>query len=146
MAEETLQEVANRARDEKRAEMAAEKGEVLPAEQTAAEKQARHRKALRTEEDITEGLRENLAVAVEREAQMLERMGDVKDRDLAQALRAVADVKAKSLDGLLKITGRSTSPEEDGNLVRMLEAMIRKGYLKASVDLGIGTDSSGGDE
>jgi phage shock protein A len=124
----------------------AAKGEVVPAERTATEKQERHRNALRTEEDITEGLRENLAAAVVREAQMLERMGDVKDRDLAQALRAVADVKAKSLDGLLKITGRSATVEEDGNLVRMLEAMMRKGYLKMSVDLGIGTESSGGDE
>jgi hypothetical protein len=136
---ESMQEYTERVQREQ-----AEKGEVVAArERTATEKQERHRNALRTEEDITEGLRENLAAAVVREAQMLERMGDVKDRDLAQALRAVADVKAKSLDGLLKITGRSATVEEDGNLVRMIESMQRKGYLKLSVELETGTSDEG---
>src|SRR4051812_12784776 len=87
----------------------ADKGEVVPAKRTALETENRRKAAERSEDQVIDQLRTNLSRAVDIEAELLERSLDAQQRDLPAALRAVSDVKSKSLDGLLKLTGRAAA-------------------------------------
>jgi hypothetical protein len=115
-----------------------------PKTRTAVESEERRQNAQRTEEEVVDQLRANLSRAVDIEAGLLERAADTSQRDLPAALRAVSDVKSKSLDGLLKLTGRAADPEAV-SLHELVVSMVRRGFVKANVSLDIGpsTDIEG---
>lgn len=136
MPEERMTEYTERIQREM-AERRAEKGEVVPAEETAGDVQRRHSAAIRSEAETVDQLRDNLGKAALIEADMLERIAETKGiRDLPAALRAVSDVKSKSLDGLLKLTGRAPSESESNSIEQLLVGMANKGYLRVNVELG----------
>lgn len=114
-----------------------EKGEVVPAKRTALETEQRRKAADRTEEEVVDQLRTNLSRAVDIEAELLERSLDAQQRDLPAALRAVSDVKSKSLDGLLKLTGRAAADPDAVSLHELVTSMVRRGFVKANVNLEI---------
>lgn len=114
----------------------AQRGEVVPAERSPTETREIQQAHIRTEEDAANGLRKNLARAVEIEADLLERAASATGRDVPNALRAVTDVKSKSLDGLLKLTGRSNPETTGGDIAQMLSGMVERGILKVNVELG----------
>jgi hypothetical protein len=68
--------------------------------------------------------RQNALRAVEIEAQLMEDMTTVGDREKPQALRAIADVKAKNVDKVLALTGRpvdgKTNETDMGQLLKVL--------------------------
>jgi hypothetical protein len=115
----------------------AAKGEVVPAKRTALESENRRKAAERTEDQVIDQLRTNLSRAVDIEATLLERSLDAQQRDLPAALRAVSDVKSKSLDGLLKLTGRAAADPDAVSLHELVVSMARKGFIRASVNLDI---------
>lgn len=90
------------------------------------------------EADTVTNLRSLAKRATEIEATLLERAAGCSDRDLPTALRAVADVKSKSVDKLLALTGRAPeSSQGDGDLRSLLEGMAAKGLVRLSVNLDI---------
>lgn len=90
----------------------------------------------RMEKDLIAMLRARAHRASEIEMELLERIATVGDyRELPQALRAVNDTKAKSLDALLKLTGRAPSEGDSTGLEQLVDSMVRGGYLRVNVDL-----------
>lgn len=101
----------------------------------------------RLEKDYGEQL-EQMAVAQARqmvvkageiEAQLLDEMGGMPREMKPQALRAVADSKAKNIDKMLALTGRPVAPKSNdgGDIVKLMQSMVDKGWLKmaAGVEL-----------
>lgn len=111
-------------------------GEIVPSEQAPGG-------VSRAEEKkVVDQLSANISRAVEIEADLIERLADVKSVDLLpRALSAVSDARSKSIDGLLKLTGRTPDAPAQG-LVEMLRSMADKGYLRMSVDLGPAPEKS----
>ncbi|UTI65596.1 hypothetical protein NBH00_05145 [Paraconexibacter antarcticus] len=90
------------------------------------------------EADTVVNLRSLAKRATEIEAELLEKAARAQPRDIPQALRAVADVKSKSVDKLLALTGRSPEAAAgDGDLRSLLEGMAAKGLVRLSVNLDI---------
>ena len=95
---------------------------------------ARH-KADEQEAEMARKLRNNAERAIEIEADLLEKAANAQPRDVPQALRAVADVKAKSVDKLMALTGRAPS-ESGADLGATLASLAGKGFLRMNVELG----------
>lgn len=114
-----------------------ESGEVLPSTPTAAELEVRRREALGAEENVVSNLRSNAERASEITGRLLDRAEAVSDRDLPNTLRAVADVQSKSVDGLLKMTGRDREQAAD-DMVGVMRSLAAKGLLKINVNLDVG--------
>jgi NADH dehydrogenase/NADH:ubiquinone oxidoreductase subunit G len=127
--------------DEERLRSRGKGVEVLAAERSPVEEQQRRAVANRTEQDMVDGMRQNASRATEIETDLLERALTVKDKDLPSALRAVADVKAKNLDGLLKMTGRAPA-EDGGSIAQTLRALAKDGLVRLHVDLDVGQPDS----
>jgi len=119
----------------------AEEIEVLQGGRSLAE--ARKNEAdLKTESELVDNLRTQAKRASEIEADLLEKVGGITDKNmLPQALRAVADAKTKSIDGLVKLTGRDGQDAAD-DFTAMLRGMASDGFLKLNVSLEAGPRSS----
>lgn len=94
----------------------------------------------RTETEIVNALRENAKAAVEAEAKLIGRLGDVPAKDIPSALRAASDTRAKSIDNLLKMTGRQTDGGE--SIAHILQSMQKSGLVKINVELEFGGEIS----
>lgn len=88
-------------------------------------------------EQITiEKLRRNAQLAAEIETELLERVRNAPVEQSAQALKAVADSRAKSVDKLLALTGRDPSGGgAQPDLTELLRSMAAKGLVKINVEL-----------
>jgi hypothetical protein len=118
----------------------------MPAPPTQAELEQQRRDALGIEEDVVSNLRSNAHRASEIASSLLERAEGVADRDLPNVLRAVADVQSKSVDGLLKLTGRERGDQHGQDFAQMLAGMAAKGYLKIHVNVDAASPGDGGDD
>lgn len=109
--------------------------------------EAEHGKEL--EREAVEQARLTVQRVGELERDVVERIGKalagedglrLDTRDLPQTLRSLTDTKAKSIDRVLALTGRPVQPKDPGagDVVKLLEAMAAKGYLRlaAGVELG----------
>lgn len=91
-------------------------------------------------EEITIGkLRKNADRAAEVEAGLLEEMTaeKVAPEMRPQALRAVADVKAKSVDKLLALTGRPSDGKTSTDTAALIRSLASKGLVKLNVNLDV---------
>lgn len=94
------------------------------------------RHAEEIEDEIIRMQRARVHRASEIELDMMEKVArEANGRDLPFALRAIADVKSKSLDGLLKMTGRAQQTSGGTSFEQLIRDMSGKGYLKLSVSL-----------
>lgn len=94
-------------------------------------------------EQITiEKLRRNAEAAAKVEAQLIEDIGrGVPPEQRPQALRAIADSRAKSVDKLLAMTGRDPSGGRDApDFGELLRSLAAKGLVKVNVELGAGQE------
>jgi hypothetical protein len=108
----------------------ARQGEVLPSAQESHELE---QAALKDEDSIVDLARANTLKAMKIEQQLI---GDMETwRDKPQALRAVADARAKSVDTWMKITGRD-APRAADDFTGMLQGLAAKGLLRVNVELG----------
>lgn len=74
--------------------------------------------------------RQNALRASEIEAQLMEDMTSVGDREKPQALRAIADVKAKSVDKVLALTGRPTDGKRaESDMGQLLKVLVDRGVF-----------------
>lgn len=89
------------------------------------------------EQHTVEILRGNAKKAAEIERDLLDDMKTVPLEQKPQALRAVADVKAKSVDKLLALTGRPTDGAPPSDLPALLRSMAAKGVVKLNVNLDV---------
>lgn len=90
-----------------------------------------------TEERTVEALRATALRASEIEAGLLERLPTVDDKELPAALRAAADVKAKSVDKLLAMTGRSPDRVPEHSIEQLLAGLAAKGLARVNVNLDV---------
>lgn len=123
-------------------ERVAAEGVVIPAPNggRSLEEAKKTEADLQTEGEIVDRLRHNAKNAAEIESTLLERVGNITDDDqLPAALRAVADVKTKSIDGLVKLTGREGQSAGD-DFASMLRGMAEAGFLRLNVSLEAGPE------
>jgi hypothetical protein len=81
-------------------------------------------------------LRSRAHRAAEVEETLLERLSKITGyKELPSAVRAAADVKSKSIDGLMKMTGRVPSEGSSDSLESMIAGMEAKGIMRMTVDL-----------
>lgn len=75
---------------------------------------------------------------------LLERAGEAEGDAVPQAMRAVADVKAKSSNTLMQLTGRPTSPRDNstGDIVELLKHMVDRGYMKLAPGVQAAVDGT----
>lgn len=94
----------------------------------------------KTEAEIVSALRDNAQLAVQAERDLLLRLSDVPAKDIPSALRAASDTRAKSIDNLLKMTGRQTDGGE--SIAHILQSMQKSGLVKINVELEFGGEIS----
>lgn len=96
------------------------------------------------ESDTIVNLRTLAKRATEIEAELLERAGQVQfERDVPSALRAVSDTRAKAVDKLMVLTGRSPeSGEVGGDLRSLLDGMAAKGLISLNVSLTLDKEAA----
>ncbi len=82
------------------------------------------------EEQLITTARVNAHRAGEVEAELIERMRTVSDKDAPAALRAITDAKAKNVDKLLSLTGRPSAITENRDPSSILESLVRLKVLK----------------
>jgi hypothetical protein len=108
--------------------------EVLP---SSAERRELDFKRAETEEEITDKVRTN----AQKSAQKLERLvdsinpDDMKTEERIAAVRAISDAQNKSVDALMKMTGRDKEAPRD-NMVDVLAGMAQRGFLRMNVEIG----------
>ena len=96
---------------------------------------------LQTEAQIVDKLRESAKEAGIVKSSLLERVAAITDKNLLpQALRAATDAEAKSIEGLIKLTGRDGQEAAD-DFTSMLRHMAEAGFLKLNVSLEAGPRS-----
>lgn len=105
-------------------------GDVLPSAQETHELE---QAARRDEDSIIDLARSNALKALRYEDQLLEDV--LLSRDKPQALRAVADARSKSVETLMKLTGREANRPAD-DFVGMMQNLASKGLLKMNVEIG----------
>jgi len=113
------------------------RAEVVPHPGTALAEQQSKEQAKRQEDELVELQRDNALEAARIEKELLAKAAQAEGREIPGALRAVADVRAKSLDGLLKLTNRTTVDPAQQDLVQMITGMASKGYLKVHASLEV---------
>jgi hypothetical protein len=124
---EDLEQIARDAADKVRANA---RGEVLPSVEETHELE---RAARADEDEIVTLARSNALKALRYEDTLLDKVKD--SRDVPQALRAVADSRAKSVETVMKLTGRDVHRPAD-DFTGMLQGLASKGLLKVHVELG----------
>lgn len=84
------------------------------------------------EAEAIERARIRLREADEVEGELLQKARSASPELVPQALRAAADVKAKSGNLLMQLTGRPVAPKDQatGDVVKLLTTMVDKGYLR----------------
>jgi hypothetical protein len=88
------------------------------------------------ESELVSMLRTRAHRAAEVEEKLLNRLEGIRaDKDVPAALRAASDVKAKSIDGLMKLTGREPSGGNSESMEQLVESMAARGYMKLTVNL-----------
>jgi plasmid stabilization system protein ParE len=110
----------------------ARQGEVLP---SAQESHDLEQAARRDEDSIIDLARANALKALRYEDQLLDKVKD--SRDVPQALRAVADARSKSVETLMKLTGRDVHRPSD-DFIGMMQGLASKGLVKMNVNLEVG--------
>lgn len=109
--------------------------EVLP---SASEQREKEIEAQRDEDSLVDLSRENALLAVKAEREMIQRVSEITRTDQTpQALRALADARAKSVETLMKLTGRDVKPVND-DLPSIINGLVAKGLVRANVSLEIG--------
>jgi hypothetical protein len=101
------------------------------------------------EAEAVQAARLRLQRAAEIEGDLLERAGEVRTPELVpQALRAVADVKSKSGNLLMQLTGRPTAPKDTGNgdVIKLLQTMADRGYLSLAAPVAKSIEGSATEE
>jgi arginine deiminase len=94
---------------------------------------------VQTEQDIVEKVRGNALKAANTLDTLIETIDPDKlsgDQKIA-AVRAVADAQGKSVDTLMKMTGRDARPQSD-DFTAMLAGMAADGFLRLNVELEVG--------
>jgi hypothetical protein len=86
------------------------------------------------ETEIILRARQNALRATEIEATLMEDMLNAGEREKPQALRAIADVKAKSVDKVLALTGRPTDGKGGGeaDMGQLLKALVDRGVFNVA--------------
>jgi hypothetical protein len=126
---EDLEQIARQAADNVRATA---RGEVLP---SAEEAHDLERAARADEDEIVTLARSNALKALRYEDTLLDKVKD--SRDVPQALRAVADSRAKSVETLMKLTGRDVHRPSD-DFAGIMQGLASKGLVKLNVSLEVG--------
>jgi hypothetical protein len=88
----------------------------------------------------TEQARATIVRAGQIERDLLEQVKDVPREVAPQALRAAADVKSKSVDKLLALTGRGGQAPPGSDFASLVRHMQSKPYFKLNVTVEGGTD------
>jgi hypothetical protein len=92
------------------------------------------------EREALELMRRNMRKAAELEEELIEAMAHVPAEQKPQALRALADSKAKNVDKILALTGRPSSGEKPLDLQGLLRGMEGRGYLKINIGIEQGQE------
>lgn len=81
--------------------------------------------------------RQLINMADEKLGPLLERAGEAEGDAVPQAIRAIADVKSKSGNVLMQLTGRPTNPRDNSSsdIVDLLKHMVDRGYLNLAPDI-----------
>lgn len=88
------------------------------------------------EEELKDMLLARAHRAAEIEADLMEKVaGTTNPRDLPQALRAIADTKTKSIDSLMKLTGRNHEANQSLSAEGLLRSLAQSGLVKVNVEL-----------
>jgi hypothetical protein len=82
----------------------------------------------------------NMRKAAQLEEELIEAMAHVPAEQKPQALRALADSKAKNVDKILALTGRPSSGEKPLDLQGLLRGMEGRGYLKINIGIEQGQE------
>lgn len=96
------------------------------------------------EHEAIQRARARLAEADEAEGELLQKVRESKGDLVPQALRAVADVKAKNGNLLMQLTGRPVAPRDQsgGDVVKLLQTMVDKGYLRMAPEVQASVDAT----
>lgn len=120
-------------------------GELVPSRQpparSPAEQQERHAQVHLEEQEAADAIRTNLGRAIQIEAELLDKAAEARPHEVAQMLSAVSNSKAKSIDGLLKLTGRQPGEGEGTDIASLLLSMERRGLAKVNVSLEVERES-----
>lgn len=89
------------------------------------------------EGEIVDKVRANAHKAADEIDRQLERLAqmNLSPDQTVQTARALADVQSKSVDALIKLTGRDHKPPET-DLAQTLRGLAAAGMLRAHVELG----------
>lgn len=91
---------------------------------------------VRKETQIIDRVRNNADKATQVVEGLLEKVGDVKGQDAQiAALRAASDAQTKSVDALMKLTGRDARPPDD-DFVSVLTGLANQGLARINVEIG----------
>lgn len=85
---------------------------------------------------IIDKVRQNAKKATEKVETLLDKMDDIKGQDAQiAALRAASDAQVKSIDSLMKLTGRDAKPPDD-DFVGVITALANQGLARINVEIG----------
>lgn len=75
---------------------------------------------------------------------LVERAGEAQGDQVPQAIRAIADVKSKSGNVLMQLTGRPMNPKDNSSsdIVDLLKHMVDRGYLSLAPDVAASVEGS----
>lgn len=91
---------------------------------------------VRKETEIIDRVRTNADKATRVVEALLEQVQDVKGQDAQiAALRAASDVQSKSVDALMRLTGRDAKPPDD-DFVSVLTGLANQGLARINVEIG----------
>lgn len=88
--------------------------------------------------------RKLINLADEKLEPLIERAGEATGDQVPQAMRAIADVKSKSGNVLMQLTGRPTNPRDNssGDIVDLLKHMVDRGYLNLAPDVAASVEGT----
>lgn len=75
---------------------------------------------------------------------LLDKLDDVAPEKAPEAMRAAGDIKAKSANTLMQLTGRPTNPRDNGSsdIVDLLKHMVDRGYLSLAPDVAASVEGT----
>lgn len=75
---------------------------------------------------------------------LLDKLDDVPADKAPEALRAAGDVKSKSSNTLMQLTGRPTNPRDNSSsdIVDLLKHMVDRGYLNLAPDVAASVEGT----
>lgn len=91
---------------------------------------------IRQETEIIDRVRKNADRATRKVENLLDKMDDIKGQDAQiAALRAASDAQTKSIDALMKLTGRDAKPPDD-DFVSVITSLANQGLARINVEIG----------